>query len=160
MVCTWCHVAPSEIVRRSAENLQVETQLRCEQASCRKSSPVLHWNLKGQVAELARASDEALAELSRLNPALRRYLQARPGKAARDVPALLPGDHGRAANFLESWAERNIRPMNNSCDTEVSRLLVELLNAWYHSGIPGPAFMRAAGGDLRIFVEGALKRAR
>jgi hypothetical protein len=137
-------VAASESIRQIAKTLPIDLQLRCDQPGCGKSSPVLHWHLEGQVAELAQASEEALAELSRRSPALKERLEARR-----------MSDNARAAAFLATWAEKNIRPLPGDFEAELSRLLAKLLTAWYHSAIPGPALLRAAGGDLSRFVEQA-----
>lgn len=159
MACPWCHAVPSEDVCRAAGSLPADAPVRCDRPGCGNISPLSYWHLEGQVTELAEASEEALDELSRLSPEQRRHVEERLRQANDEFSALIAGDD-RARTFLGTWLTKNIGPVAGPRDVEVARLLSRLLIAWNHSGIPGPALMRAAGGDLRRFVEDALDRIR
>jgi hypothetical protein len=116
------------------------------------------------VAELAEASEEVLDELSKLSSEQRQCIEARL-RRANDAFSALIASEDRARTFLSTWVAKNIRPIYGDRDSdahraEVARLLSRLLLAWHHSGIPGPALMRAAGDDITSFVESELDRAR
>jgi hypothetical protein len=83
MACPWRHVAASDAACQSADLLQASDLLRCDQPGCEEESPVSYWHLEGPVVELAGASEEALAELSRLTPAQRKRIEARLSRAPR-----------------------------------------------------------------------------
>jgi hypothetical protein len=161
MGCPWCHLVASEAVRQSAEHRPVDAELQYDQFGCGKSAPVSLWQMEGQASQLAGASDDALAELSKLTPGHQRRVEARLRAANEELSALLAiTDDGRAMAFLETWTAMHIRPLAGDRGAEVSGLLAQLVTAWHHSGIPEPALWRAAGGNLGSFIEQALDGAR
>jgi hypothetical protein len=160
IACPWCHAAATEAIRQFAQGTSGTWLVAMRSGRLWGREPGLLLAPGGQIAELAGASEEALAELSSLSPAQRQLIEGRLRKAHDELSVLLTSDDNRAKAFLDTWAAKNVRPVSGDRDAEVSRLLARLLAAWRHSGIPGPALMRAAGGGLRSFVKDALDQHR